>query len=777
MVAVFLVYGLAFFCLGLAVWLESLRASRLPLGRQLPWLAAFGISHALVEWSDMLLLAGASDAGRQALLVGRTILLPLSTLLLIRFGIGLIAEAGPLPRWTLFLPVLLLTPAALLVAYVVVVATADPYVAIDVWTRYLLYLSGSLLAGYGFLRQRASLPESGLAEARRLMLGAAVAFFFNALVAGLIVPRSTYGLSPWLNYESVLAATHVPVQIWRMLSAIAVTFFVIRALSVFEADRKQQMAALEAERELALETLRQSEQRFRTIFELAPIGMDIVDANGRPIQANRALQRMLGYTDDELRRMVYTDYTHPDDVIPSQQLVGEIARGQRQHGRIRKRYYTKEGQLVWGDVAVSAVRDAEDKLLYFIAMVEDITERLTMEKTLRNERESAQLARLQAATEARETAERWVNSLVDISRRIANMEQLDITMLDIVRRAQSLLKADVVSFGLLDESGQNLELRCQAAGRRTTCFEPPLAMQNAALMDILNGRRPVRYPEDVPTTHADWYCPTLAQKVSAAAVVPLQFDERPVGAIWVGRLADEPFAPTDLVGLESLTDQAVIALQHAHMASRLQSVAVLEERGRIAREMHDSLAQVLGYVGLQTQTLEALVRQGAREQALAELVQTRRNVRIAQDDVRENILSLRTTLAGEAGLVSSLEEYVAEFGVQTGTESLLINQLQAPPRLSPLTEVQLVRIVQEALANVRKHAQAGRVRVILSNQDDCFAMTVSDDGAGFVMADERHKFGLQTMRERAESVGGRLLISSIPGQGTQVDVWLPLAGE
>lgn len=774
MIVIYLVYGLAFFSLGLAVALESRRASELPLGRQLPWLAAFGLVHALVEWADMLLLSEPSEPQRTILLVARTVLLPLSSILLIRFGAGIISEAGPLPKWAWVLSMFFFVPAALLIAYALVMVTENPFIAVDVWSRYLLYFTGCTLAGIGFLRQRRALPGAGLSEARNLLLGAAVVFFFNALVAGLIVPTSPYGLAPWLNYDAVMVATGVPVQFWRMLSAIALTIFVIRALDVFEAEREQQLEELEAQRKVAVETLRESEERFRTIFEMAPIGMDIVNSDGRPMQANLALQQMLGYTAAELRTMVYTDYTHPDDVEISQRLVREVAEGKREHFRLEKRYFNKDGSLVWGHVAVSAVRDPTGQPLYFIAMVEDVTERKRIEEALKVEREWVQAAKLRAQSVARETAENWFNALVDISRRIANIENVDNLLLYIARETQRLLRSDSVSIGLLDDAGSQLQLKYQTIGDRDNMLEPPLTIDNKLLLEMLNSCSSYRFPEDVDASGAEWYCPTVARKIHAAAVVPLQFDGQSIGGIWIGRFEGNSFTQTDLIGLESIADQAVIALQHALMAARLQSLAVMEERSRIAREMHDGLAQILGYMGLQVQALDALVRQGDQEKTLAELKQTRENIKIAQADVRENILSLRTTLADGASIVSALQEYVTEFGLQTGKKTNLVAEIDGMPKLSPLAEVQLVRVVQEALANVRKHAGAECVQVVLTSLDDCLSVTVSDDGIGFKPSTERHQFGLETMRERAESVGGGLTITSSPGEGTQVQLWLPL---
>src|SRR5690606_6432336 len=137
-------------------------------------------------------------------------------------------------------------------------------IPIEIWTRYLLYLPGSALAGLGFLRQWYAQRKLAIYDVSNLMLGAGLAFLFEAVVMGLIVPAAPYGpasyynydrvihnafsgeslevseqygLTAWLDYQSVLKTTGIPIEIWRMLSAVIVTYFVVRALDVFEAIR------------------------------------------------------------------------------------------------------------------------------------------------------------------------------------------------------------------------------------------------------------------------------------------------------------------------------------------------------------------------------------------------------------------------------------------------------------------------------------------------------------------------------------------------------------
>jgi len=360
-IAIYLLYGLAFFTLGVAALLESRRKSALLLGRQLPWLAAFGLTHSVVEWSQMLALVTPVGPSREFLTTLHVIALPLSALLLIRFGVGLISESGPLPRWLLLSPIVLITPASMVVAYVLIIVLTEPDLATasDIWSRYLLYIPGGLLTAAGFWRQARELQLVRSHKVRRMMYGAALAFVAYALFAGLIVPSAPYGLARWLNYDLIPEITGVPVQVWRTLAAVAVTVFVVRALDIFEFERKQQLATLARKRQQAEETLLASELRFRRVFECAPIGMDVVSAEGRPLRANRALQEMLGYSEAELRSMVFADYTHPDDVEKSLRMANEVREGKRENFQMEKRYFRKDGQLVFAKVTVSAMRDAQ----------------------------------------------------------------------------------------------------------------------------------------------------------------------------------------------------------------------------------------------------------------------------------------------------------------------------------------------------------------------------------------------------------------------------------
>jgi nitrate/nitrite-specific signal transduction histidine kinase len=226
-----------------------------------------------------------------------------------------------------------------------------------------------------------------------------------------------------------------------------------------------------------------------------------------------------------------------------------------------------------------------------------------------------------------------------------------------------------------------------------------------------------------------------------------------------------------------MADQVVIAIKHGLMTAQLQSLSVIEERTRIAREMHDGLAQVLGYLNLQVQTLEALLSQGKLDRLSVELKDMRESVQNAHADVRENILSLRTTLAHEKGLVPSVVDYLDEFSIQTGIDVQFTNRIGDELNISSIAEVQLVCVLQEALANVRKHARANQVKVFVTREKESereyIELCILDDGIGFTLSPSKRSFGLQIMRERANSVHGELIVQSTPGEGTLVICRLP----
>jgi signal transduction histidine kinase len=214
----------------------------------------------------------------------------------------------------------------------------------------------------------------------------------------------------------------------------------------------------------------------------------------------------------------------------------------------------------------------------------------------------------------------------------------------------------------------------------------------------------------------------------------------------------------------------------------LRQRAIVEERERIARELHDGLAQVLGYVHTKATAVRLLLGRQQVAAAEGQLVQLEEAARGLFVDVREAILGLRMTSRHDLRLTGLLREYAGHFSQLSDLPvEVTITPSAETLHLSPETELQLLRIVQEALTNVRKHAGASQARVSVLNGGPTMEVQVSDDGAGFEPAaveagqgNGRQHFGLCTMRERAESIGAELRLESTPGAGTCVRVRLAL---
>lgn len=236
------------------------------------------------------------------------------------------------------------------------------------------------------------------------------------------------------------------------------------------------------------------------------------------------------------------------------------------------------------------------------------------------------------------------------------------------------------------------------------------------------------------------------------------------------------FTDEDEKTLVRFATQAAIAVDNAHLYAQVEGLAVMEERLRLAREMHDGQAQVLAFVNTKAQAVRELQRAGRREEADQHLEQLAAAAREVYADVREGIMGLRAAVNSENGLTDALKLHVEHWQDQCGIAVTL--QAGELPRFPADVELQLLRVLQEALANVRKHSKANRVEVTLAAQESTITAQVKDNGKGFDPSTfeqgGKPRFGLAIMRERAESIGARLEIHSRLGAGSCVKIELPI---
>ena len=225
----------------------------------------------------------------------------------------------------------------------------------------------------------------------------------------------------------------------------------------------------------------------------------------------------------------------------------------------------------------------------------------------------------------------------------------------------------------------------------------------------------------------------------------------------------------------ALGQQIGAALQALRLRSVEREMAVSDERNLLARELHDSIAQSLAFLNLQTQMLDDSLRSGRVGEARAEVGRIREGVQESYDDVRELLTHFRLRVA-DSDLAGALKQSLVRFEAQTGIRTELVESgggIEPPPEAL----VQVLHVIQEALSNARKHAHARTITVSLE-RGPMYRFTVRDDGCGFdasLRDPSGSHVGLAIMRERAHRIGATLEVRSTAGGGTRVVLSLPVA--
>jgi signal transduction histidine kinase len=270
--------------------------------------------------------------------------------------------------------------------------------------------------------------------------------------------------------------------------------------------------------------------------------------------------------------------------------------------------------------------------------------------------------------------------------------------------------------------------------------------------------------------------------------VPLIARDELIGALTLRRASTALYDQAEASLVQTFANQAAVAIHNAQLFDAVQqksaelralatrlAEAQETERKKIARELHDQIGQNLTVLSVslnlvRLQFSEALGDSGRTrlEEALKLVEQTTRDIRDVMADLRPSVLD-------DYGLMAALRWYGPQFAKQTGV-AVIVTGEELAPRLPALAETALFRIIQETLTNVARHAQATQVLLTLQAEGEVARLVIADDGQGFVSEAPRppgHGWGLINMRERAQAVGGRLQVESLPGEGTHVIVEVP----
>ncbi|MFW5943420.1 MAG: ATP-binding protein [Chloroflexota bacterium] len=267
------------------------------------------------------------------------------------------------------------------------------------------------------------------------------------------------------------------------------------------------------------------------------------------------------------------------------------------------------------------------------------------------------------------------------------------------------------------------------------------------------------------------------------ACVPLLANGEVVGSMELASPTVYKWTPEHISWLSLVGRTVGVFVHHVQLTSQLRDAAVLRERSLIAQEIHDGLAQQIGSIFVWAEDAQFSLQEQNTDAAQSALQHIEETARDAYGRLREEMLGLRETPASEERFIPQLQQYLERFQRQWSIEIQLVvangdGKQAMPVTITPGAEIQLLRILQEILTNVRRHACASKVQLKLAEEDRWLIVDVKDDGSGFnpqQVSDEH--LGLCIIRERAKSVGGRIKLQTSSGQGTHVRVELPPRSE
>ena len=473
------------------------------------------------------------------------------------------------------------------------------------------------------------------------------------------------------------------------------------------------------------------------------MGMAIVGFDYRLRRVNKALCTALGYEAKELLKRKFIEITHPDDVQRDGELADQLFRGEIPSYRLEKRFITKQGTQAWLDLTAVLVRTKAGTPLYGLAMVEDITGRKQAQQALR-------------------TSEERYRSFV------ANSSE-GIWRLEIEEPIDTSLPVD---------DQVNLLYRYGYLGE---CNDALARMYGYARSDDIAGARFGELAEVVqpstPEALHQWISSNYRLRNWGAEVLNPHYGERYLstsllGIVVNGMLLRAWGAHTDQTEQRAVTK----ALENSHQQLRLLSAHLQDvretERTDLARELHDSLGQSLTSIKIAVSVIQKDLRNGQANsngrfnekfnEITEQLSDTIAAVKAISTELRPGVLD-------KFGLAAAIDWQCREFSRRTGIKCEF-----KPPRmklnLSAESSTALFRILQEALANIARHAGATVVKIFLRAGKHGASLAISDDGRG-ITAEEigaPDALGLLGMRERAESVGATFSIEGAPQEGTVI---------
>ncbi|MEY2494988.1 MAG: hypothetical protein QOJ45_1480 [Verrucomicrobiota bacterium] len=417
------------------------------------------------------------------------------------------------------------------------------------------------------------------------------------------------------------------------------------------------------------------------------------------------------------------------------------------------------------------VCDEAGRLVEFVGTVIDITESKRSEAALRA---SEQVARGQAETLAQS---------LDVLATAPEPEKFIGQMLGTIGR---LLNAHSSMVWLFDQLTDTIILRFMAKGDKAVApdvehpfMKDPFSWkQSGMIQELLFTGGPVicEEVETDPRLHAEWRDYFKQTGTKRFLAVPMLIGGEVRGFIGIRHADRAPYRPEEIELTQALAHQVMLAIQLNEFAEQGQRAAVLEERNRMARDIHDTLAQGFTGVIVQLEAAEDAISLGSRKEADKHLHRAGELARQSLTEARRSVHALRPQALQEYNFWEAIKGTIKNTIVGTALHATFEAKGKLPELPQPW-QVNLLHIGQEALTNTLKYAHARNFKTRLTYKSKKLRLELRDDGDGFKVKDRHDGVGLSGMRERVEQMGGELEITSIRGKGTKITVVLPGNGE
>lgn len=542
------------------------------------------------------------------------------------------------------------------------------------------------------------------------------------------------------------------------------------------------------ERKRVTQILREELDLTTAILNTVSAIVVVFDCEGYIVRFNRACEQITDYTFNEVKHQPFWDLFLVHDEKESVKAVFRKLLLDQLPSAHENYWVIKDGsrrRIAWSN---APLLDANGAVKYVIGTGIDITERQQAEETLRTLHEELELRVQERTTELKQVEQvsrgqtealtRTLNLLAtepDLHKFLgqvlaAIVEQLNTSMCALYFHDRA---TDTLSLHMTYHYGQVLtggdQLRHPAASR------PFPAELNAFWKVLVDTRRPLIINDianDPLIKHHGWL---IRNGVKMLLIVPLLLGKETIGFLGIRSTEPRRFTPEQIELAQALAQQATLAVQLTRLAEQGRQSAVLEERNRMAREIHDTLAQAFTGILLQVGVAKRIAKQQPEEAwSLIDRVGELAHEGLAE--ARRSVWALCPEALEYSDLASALARSVEQMTSSSDLRAQVC--IQGVPRaLPPEVGLNLLRIGQEALTNALRHAQAQEIRIELTFEAQQVWLLVQDDGQGFDShwQNDSGGFGLIGMRQRADRISGQLTIASQPGRGTEVVVQVPIA--